>query len=352
MARLEIQRHFGEDEGILFFARLELDEDVVVYDKFYAEIPVFWDSTLTVGRFERDYEGDYRFQIGGATDIANEAWLTDRTVDGLAFEKSFALGTFSFYAAHPEFTIREEESLSVWEFSALAQLQFTERFGFDIGAQFFLGDDTSVVDIEDYEFKVDSLWTLFAGLRFNFNQNIAVKGIYYYQDGSLKENSAGAWNDVDQDSAGAWKFIVDVQQDLLGFTSLWLEYDQLDEEFFLPYGNAALTLPDEDWGNADAGTGFLGGDTKIWRVGATQEWSEKWSTWLYVAGHTIDNAGENSAGRAQDAKMLQWGLGVQYQYNPSVAFALGYIDVDWNGDAERTGYADDHRIQFRTQVVF
>jgi hypothetical protein len=354
MSRLEIQRHFGEDEGILFFARLDIDEDKVIYDKFYVDTPFFWDSTLTVGRFDRDFEGDYRFQIGGGTDIANEAWLTDRTVDGIAFEKSFALGSFNFYAARPADIPGwdSEETLDMWEFSAMAQLQFTEQFGFDVGAQFFLGDDASTIPFEDYEFKVDNLWTLFAGFRFNFNPNAALKGLYYHQDGSAKENSSGAWRDADGDSVGAWKVLVDVGQDLFGFTSLWLEYDHLDEGFFLPYGNIALTLPDEDWGNPNAGAGFVERDTNIWRVGATQQWNEKWSTWLYVAAHTVDNAGETSAGLARDAKMLQWGLGVEYQYNPSVAFALGYINADWNDDAERAGYADDHRIQFRTQVVF
>jgi opacity protein-like surface antigen len=353
MGRLEIQRWFGEDEGIFFYARLELD-GVVTYDKFYADIPFFWDSTLTVGRFDRDFEGDYRFQIGGATDIANEAWLTDRTVDGIGIEKSFALGTFNAYVAHPGDLpgVEPDTEASVWEAAAMAQLQFTERFAFDVGAQVFFGDDSSVVDFEDYGLKVDNLWTLFAGLRFDFNPNIALRGLYYYQDSSIEENSSGAWRDVDTDSVGAWKVIIDVKQDLLKFTSLWLEYDQLEAGFYLPYGNVALTLPDEDWGNVNAGSGVVGNDTTIWRVGAAQQWNDKWSTWLYAAGHTLDDGGLNAAGAARDAKLFQWGVGAEYQYNESVAFALGYIDVNWNGDAELAGYVDDHRIQFRTRVSF
>jgi hypothetical protein len=356
MARLEIQRWFGENEGIFLYARLDIDESGVVYDKLYADIPFYRDTTLTVGRFDRDFEGDYRFQIGGATDMANEAWLTDRTVDGIAFAKSFALGSFNFYVARPGdlpgVDPEGEDSFSVWEFSALAQLQFTEQFGFDIGAQVFMGDDVSFVAFEDYEYRLDNLWTLFAGFRFDFNPNIAFRGIYYHQDGSAEENSLGNWRDADTDSAGAWKVIVDIKQDLLGFTSLWLEYDQLDGEFYLPYGNVALTLPDEDWGNVRAGTGIVGHDTTIWRVGATQRWNDRWSTWLYAAGHTLDDGGQNAAGAARDAKLLQWGLGVEYQYNENVAFALGYLDANWNDDAELAGYADDHRVQFRTQVTF
>ncbi|MDR1622639.1 MAG: S-layer homology domain-containing protein, partial [Synergistaceae bacterium] len=328
MARLEIQRWFGEDEGIFFYARIEEGERTVFYDKFYADIPFFWDSTITVGRFDRDFEGEYRFQIGGATDIANEAWLTDRTVDGIAFDKSFGLGSFNFYAAHPaDLPGWEDESLSGWELAAVAQLQFTEQFGFDIGGQGLIGDDDSTVPVGDYSVKLNSLWTLFAGFRFNFNESIGFKGIYYYQDAGLENDETGAWLDVDLDSSNAWKVIVDVKQDLLKFTSLWLEYGQVDEDFYLPTGYTALTL--DNWDVAGGGDGFTEFKTKIWRVGATQQWNDKWSTWLYVASHTLEEAGVNV-----DAKLLQWGLGVEYQYTENVAFALSYINLDWDDDAE------------------
>jgi opacity protein-like surface antigen len=348
MARLEIQRWFGEDEGIFVYVRLEGDEEKKAnYEQFYADFPFYWESTLTVGRFERDFEGDYRFQIGGATDISNEAWLTDRTVDGIAFGKSFGLGSLNFYVAHPtDLPLWEDEAIALWELAALAQFQFTEQLGLDIGGQAFFGDDGSKVELGDFEVDVDSLWTLFAGVRFDFNEAVGLKGIYYYQDASVKENTSGGWQDVDLDNSSAWKVIVDVKQDLLKFTSLWLEYGQVDGDFYLPTGNTALTL--DNWDVPGGGDGFAAFKTKTWRVGATQQWTDKWSTWLYVANHTFEEAGDNT-----DAQLLQWGLGVEYQYTENVAFALSYIHLDWDEDAESLGdYADDHRIQFRTAVVF
>jgi opacity protein-like surface antigen len=50
--------------------------------------------------------------------------------------------------------------------------------------------------------------------------------------------------------------------------------------------------------------------------------------------------------------MLQWGLGVEYQYKENIAFALGYLGVDWNDAAQENGYTDDHVIRFRTGVTF
>jgi hypothetical protein len=268
-------------------------------------------------------------------------------VDGLGFSKSFGLGSVNFYVARPDdlptWGWDPEETLNLWELAALAQFQVTEQFGFDVGAQGLWGDDASAVVLEEDgdEFQIDHVWTVFGGLRFDFNPNLAFKGIYYYQgkDGSPE---------LELDSAKAWKLIVDVKQDLLQFTSLWLEYDYLDADFFLTYNNTALTLIDtEAWNTVHGGSPFAGFDTKIWRVGALQQWNEKWSSWVYAAGHTLERGAW-----AADAKMFQWGLGVEYLYNENVAFALGYVNVNWNGDAEAVGYADDHVIRFRTAVTF
>jgi hypothetical protein len=358
LARIEFHRWFGEDGNMYFYARAEEGDAGVAYDKFYVDFPFFMDTTATVGRFDRDFEGDYRFQIGGTTDIANDAWLTDRTVDGVALAKTFGLGSFNFYLAHPgdlPTLYPDEESLAMWEFAAIAQLQFSERFGFDLGLQAFLGDDTSTLTLDDAgtQGKIDNLWTIFAGVRFNFTPDIAFKGLYYHQGSSLEEDSSGTWRDADSDNTSAWKVAADVKQEAFGFTSLWLEYDYLEAGFYLPYNNTALTLTDEGaWNAKDGGVGIVDADTKIWRVGATQQWNDKWSSWLYVAGHTLENAGVSAAGAPRDAEALQWGLGVEYQYNENVAFALGYIDVDWNDHAENAGYADDHLIRFRTGITF
>jgi opacity protein-like surface antigen len=355
LARIEFQRWFGEDESIFFYARLEEGDSGVAFDKFYAEFPFFMDTTVTVGRFDRDFEGDYRFQIGGTTDIANDAWLTDRTVDGFALARSFGLGSFNFYVARPGDlpTLDPDEGLSMWEFAGLAQLQFSEQFGFDLGFQAFLGDEASTLTDDATSIEVDNIWTVFAGARFSFTPNIAFKGLYYYQGSSAEEDSTGVWRDADLDNTSAWKAIIDVKQEAIGFANLWLEYDHLEAGFYLPYNNTALTLTDDAWhSNGDAGIGFVDTDTDIWRVGATRQWNDKWSSWLYAAGHTLENGGLNAAGAPRDAKALQWGLGVEYQYNENVAFALGYIEVDWNGEAENAGFADDHLIRFRTGITF
>ncbi len=376
-ARLEIERWFGENEEMHFFARIDDDSEnnyspngsSLYFDKFYVEVPTWWDTKMTIGRFAPDFEVDYRFALPGATDMGNDSYLTDRTVDGLMVQKSTGLGTFSFYAAHPDnlpaWGVDGDSSISVWELYAVAQLRFNEQWGLDIGGQAFIGDDRSTFDTSysdpNYatgaQYRLDNLWTLYGGLSFGFTQSIALKGIYYYQNNSSEYNADPglyAWEDSRYDgSSGAWKVMLDVKQDLLKFTSLWLEYGQLEQGFYLPYGNVALTLRDTDrWNSKDGGAGFTPGDTSIWRVGAVQRWNDKWSTWGYAAQHTIDGVGVNGSGYSDDAKLLQWGLGAEYLYNPNVTFALNYVYADWNDDAERAGYQDEQRVQFRTQVTF
>ena len=354
MARLEFHRWFGADEGIYFYARLEEDEGNVKFDKFYADIPFAGSSVLTAGRFDRDFEGDYRFQIGGATDIANDAWLSDRTVDGLSIAKSFGAGSVNFYAARPGLPgFTPDEEFEAWELHLFTQFQFSERFGFDIGAQYFQGDDASVIDdvmgLGLFDIRVKNVWTLYGGLRFDFNPNIALKGLYAHQDSSMEMSplEAGLWQDLDADSAKAWKAIIDVKQELLKFTSLWLEYAHLDEGFYIPYNNTALTLVDEDrWNIISGGAGAIEFDMNIWRAGAIQQWNDKWFTWLYAAGHEL------TSDATPDYKGFQWGLGVEYLYNENVAFALNYIKMDWDDNAETDGFADADRIQFRTSVTF
>jgi hypothetical protein len=243
-ARLFIDRWFGEDESIRFHGRVNhepwYDANYAFIQHFWVEFPAFFDTRVTVGRFQTDWDAAYRFGTGGVTDISNISWLTDRRMDAMMLTKNFELGMFQVYAARPVMAIPagvdivEEELLFVnrdaWEIAARAVLQFTEQFGFDLGLQYFRGDDHTEVllagDFAGLGARFNSLFTVYGGLRFDFNQNIGLRGMYLHQqlnsdftfDGGLN------WVDADFDSTKAFRLAVDVKQDLLGFTSLWLGY--------------------------------------------------------------------------------------------------------------------------------
>ena len=346
--RLWIERWFGDEENPMH-AVIRLDEGTKNWSRFYAEIPFFFETTLTAGRFVWDLEDEY--YLGGATSLpetgsfaAYDSILTDRTMDALGLEKQWGMGKFIAYVAHPSNEYYDRggkapKTLGAWELFAMGKLQFTERFGFDLGLQAFLGDNAEYIDTASSSgWSFDNLWTIFAGLRFNFNDDIALKGIFYHQqlngDVWVPGAAGGVWKDADLDSANHWKLIVDVNQEALKFTSLWLEYGQMDKNFIVPAklgGNGALFT-------TDAFSYVLPDDLKYWRVALGQEWNDKWATHLFYNGYNFD----------KDVDLTEWGLGVQYTYNPSVKFGLNYVKIDWDDDKKN----DDHVLRFRTQVVF
>ncbi|MCR5347762.1 MAG: hypothetical protein K6E38_08285, partial [Fretibacterium sp.] len=144
------------------------------------------------------------------------------------------------------------------------------------------------------------------------------------------------------DDSNHWRLIVDVKQEALKYTSLWLEYGQYDQGFMVPAGvnGAGAVFVTEHLPSA------LNWDMKYWRIGLGQEWNEKWSTHLFYYGYKLDGIDGNDA--VYDDKMSEWGLGVQYKYNPNVKFGLNFVQADNNvkGDDK------DNIVRFRTQVTF
>jgi hypothetical protein len=351
-ARLFIDRWFGEDEGMHFRAVLRGDkgngeQGSENWKNFYVDVPFFFDTTLTVGRFGWDMGSAY--YLGGDTALpatggfaAFDSILTDRDLDGLGVTKDFGLGSVRAYVAHPKgekfFGSPDGVDYSAWEVFLMGKFQFTEQFGFDVGAQAFFGDNAEPARgnraISDTSLK--NLWTVFGGLRFNFNENIAFKGIFYHQKWNGDYWTGSGWRDVDADSANHWRLIVDVSQEMLKFTSLWLEYGQMDRGFVSPAGLnsqgsmfATDVMPDKT----------MLDDLKYWRVALGQTWNDKWATHLFYFGYSFD-------GKAFRDDLKEWGLGVQYTYNPSVKFGLNFVKADW-GDL-----GDEHIVKFRTQVTF
>lgn len=354
-ARIVFERWFGDEENPMHFVG-RLDGLGATWSRFYVEIPFFWDSKLTAGRFVWDMEDEY--YVDGATGVAAtggfmslDSWLTDRPAEGLGWSKEFGLGSVHAYVAHPNVGGDNDEAFlydpvameanvaenwGAWEFFLKGNFQFTEQLGFDVGVQAFLGDNAEPAAPAAGNFSLDSLWTVFGGLRFNFNDNIALKGIFYYQDYNADRWNGAAWVDADFDSVNAWKLVVDVKQEALKFTSLWLEYGQMDMGFITPVkmgGNGSLFATPRY-----ANRRMMWDDLKFWRVVANQVWTDKWATHLFYYNYDFD------LDATEDFK--EYGLGVQYTYNPSVTFGLNYLKVDYDNTD------DDDVIRFRTQVTF
>ena len=371
-ARIFFERTWGENDEYFFRARLrnegsdhggvaDSSNNSAYFDRFYVEMPFFFDTKFTVGRFNWAWEGDYKISLPETGGWTGDQVLTDWTFTGFGLTKNFGLGVVEGAVAHPDkklpitgLTFNDGDTLSNWMVMARASLQFTEQFGFDIGGQAYFGDnaewrlrvtDTATGSSEYYGEAFNKLWTIFAGLRFNFTDNIGLKGIFYHQKADTEvigrnpntgyfewqENGYGILDgDSYEDSANHWAAILDVKQEALKFTSLWLEYGQYKKGFVTRNDSGIF------YGALNATQQAIY-DTKYWRIGAGQQWNDQWATYLFYYGYDYD-----------ETKPKEWGLGVQYKMNDYTTFGLNYMHADKDNAADDK----DNVVRFRTKVTF
>jgi hypothetical protein len=335
VARLDLVRRFGEDEGNFFHAQINSYYGMsgLEMSKFYARFDV-GEWRMTAGRFSMDLETDRMVYYAGRMGYyAQGAWFTDMNNNGVGFSRVFSLGKFDMYVTRDALGSAESNA---WTVAARAALRFSEKFGVDVGANYFVVDRAERTGL-------DSVTTLWVAPKAELTQNIGLRGAVY-----LQSNSYGAEMDGEgiDSSPTAWKVVLDVRQDLLKFTSVWLEYDYLERDFILTRGGESLALSDA--GERDFfGSLVLGGDLSVWRVGLNQEWNDKWSSWLYYARYDFsDYPGMLGPG---DPSMDEISAGVEYRLNPHTTFALAYFYHKFNGDA----FLSKNRILvFRTAVWF
>ena len=191
---------------------------------------------------------------------------------------------------------------------------------------------------------------------YKFTNDVALKGIYYWQKLSSDRNDILDEAGVLDKSQYAFKAILDVKQNLLKFTDLWVEYSQMKNGFG---GNNGA-------GAADNNMYTLGGKSgepsvfyvrpvnnetsKLWYIRAEQKWNKKWSTFLrYVNA----NWGTDGVDNAYD-----WGVGVKYKLNPAITFMLAYDEINYGDNIApvTAGGSDlkgkDRVIFFQTDVKF
>ena len=414
-ARLWFERTFGENDEYFFAARIR-DEggqkgaaSDIRFDRFYVSMPFFMDTKFTVGRFNYNMGKAYIPSVKNTGGWFGDPVLTNLTVTGFALEKNFGMGNFLAYIAHDNKTPNAERKAGQfsntaadvlpfnsinrysWQLFAMGQFQFTENIGFDLGGQVFLGDNSSTAPrinpnaIAEQQGKVlnwegdenfKNLWTVFAGLRFNFNENIAIKGAFYHQKINAEQvridttaNTIGwrdygyGWTDNSNsrvDSANHWRAIIDVKQEALKFTSLWLEYGQYKEGFWAPQGMSSIFFSESTVLNPFVGGGSQAmADINYWRVILGQEWNEKWATYLFYYGYKVSdavakyNANTGAFLGYEDSKPYELGVGIQYKLNDATTMGLNYVHVD--SDLPAYTNEDDTKddlVRFRTAVSF
>ena len=333
------------DENSLFYAELRAGENEgngngrgdMEYARIrdmYLQTKLPWEIGLRVGRLLNDWEADRGFYD------ETDALFTDFRYDGFEFTKAWGgLKATAFVGRNTnrEMNNTGYENGSYMSYGLNLDWQISEQFFAGASAFFFDDDETNLAG--SYGFN-----TYGAYLGYDFTDAIGLKGIYYWQDIDEElANTLGGVASGAEDSPTAWKAVLTVDQDLLKFTGLRVEYMEQDNMFIgardyyglgTDTGEYAHVLQNMEWDNET---------TKMWFVRADQQWNEKWSSFIRYIHADLGTNGVDDAD--------SYGIAVKYQYTPAIAFRLLYDYVD-HGEGTQTYNGDEHVIQFRTTINF
>jgi len=372
-------KHNGETEFDLNRYRLWMSKQIddkttvtmriggsdVSWQRYYATIQLPWDSYLMVGQWNYDWEDEAGLYID------EDAWFTDQTLKGFYWRKNLEKGDITIFAAHNEDDEKVDDYTKLgdmYNYGARFNFQPNDKFRIALSGLYFdydndgtakmtyssavaprkLWDGTALVPSTNFESTYYDYGTYWADFGFTFSPGFEFKGAYYMQDHDGPNKAKF------DDSPNAYKAIIDVSQDALKFTSLWVEYAKFD-----PHFHTALS-PWDNFG-AELTPGLtMPAISNVWETEALfvkleQKWSDKWATFQRYG--QFDNSPEGyarDAGLTGSFDITNWTFGVQYWYTPTVLFELAYDDVDYDEgwtevDAD---LKDDSLVRLRTWIFF
>ncbi|WP_302294505.1 S-layer homology domain-containing protein [Pyramidobacter piscolens] len=308
MNRARLFLHRDLSDGVSFDARWHRGN----FDRWWVTAKDFMGLeglTMRGGQFYLDWEDE-----DGLYDD-NDAFNMDANYRGFDLKYNRGMFTVEGFAASNQGGNIYADNASDEYYGARLKFDFSEKFWLSLNGLWY-----NVGDNANYK-------TYWAGLGFSFMDGLELKGAYYMED----------IDGAAIDDPKAWKAILDVSQDVLKFTSLWVEYAQFDQGFYID--RSPWSFSDVLWpGDISAGV-TLPDDADVLFVKAKQKWNDKWSTIERYVKYDIDNF--------WDAK--EWSVAIGYQYSPNLYFELAYADMD--GSFFDPNY-DNNQIRFRTLLNF
>ena len=310
------------------------------WERYYITTKLPYDISFTVGRQNIDWEGDLGLYNG------NDAYVGDWTYEMLQFKKDWGMANLQLVFARQNdnngapVLDGDHSALEQFMIAGLANFNINEKFRAGLMGYYWITDDEAPLSTGG---ETDSdLLNIGVYAGFAFTPAVELKALYYWQD------QGGSWNDYGllDDNANAWKVILDVKQEALKFTSVWLEYGQIDNHFARFNENA-------NTGFDSIGASLMGNrphndnTAKMYGIRADQQWNDKWRTYVRYFATDYDTNGLDDA--------TNWTFGVGYRLNPAVEFELAYDQIDYgnSGTGNNGGRVDDdHMIRFRTFVTF
>ena len=296
--------------------------------------------TFKSGQFDIDFEGEDRLYYEGHEDHGMFMGLPYR---GMQLTKDFGLAEVTGFTA----SCVGDDGVSLLEadddgefYGLRLKLIFGEKVWLSGNYYIIKSGSAPIGPYESWpDFDAKTLW-IAAG--FKINEGVDLKGAYYKQD--LDNNTFVDENGNIIDTPKAWKVVLNVEQEVLKFTSLWAEYASFDAGFFTENVPYAFHVSFSDCYGALRGNewSMFPVDTKTLFVALKQQWNEKWSSFERYAHYDFDSDFD---------KVKDWAVGVGYQYTPNLYFELAYNRVD-AGDLAPNVFKKGDIIRFRTLLSF
>jgi len=364
------------DDKLTMIMRLGDDSrssDGTAWERYYAEVMFPWDFKVWIGKWNFDWEADDKIIY------AQESWFTGQTYKGFHAKKSWGNGYFAAFVAHSEDDMNTYTHGGV-DYDLLGDyyaygLRF--NFNFNDRMRFALSGIMKDPD-EDYDFPAGSTWAgndmqnvqqsvYWADFTLNFTPGFSLIGAYYIEDlddvpsavkiplrGDDRSKPATYTGTVSKtdDSPNAYKVVLNVDQSVLKFTSVWLEYANFDEGWqFFTFDDSYGTTPHSayDYHFDYSGvylplTYYVGSfEADVFRAYLYQKWSDKWGSFVSYTDVSYDGTG------AYQLDTEHWAVGFDYWYTPAVKFTLSYEDASFDDDHK---YKDDSLLRFRTWIFF
>jgi hypothetical protein len=357
---------------------MRLGGSSISWQRYFATIQLPWDSYLMVGQWNYDWEGEAGLYID------EDAWFTDQTLKGFYWRKNLAKGDITLFATHDEKDGKDKDGNDVggigdrYNYGARFNFNMNDKFRIAISGLYFdydndgnakltysssgaerrlwngngIAPSKAVPPAPAFESEYYDYGTYWADFGITFSPGFEFKGAYYIQD----HDGPNGVSHFD-DSPNAYKAIIDVSQDVMKFTSLWIEYAKFDPNF-----HTALD-PWDAFGAELTPNLTMPAVSNVWETEAIfvrleQKWDDKWVTYQRYGqfDHSMEGyaISPNYYGSGS-YDITNWTFGVQYWYTPTVMFELAYDDVDyddgWYNNIDKD-LKDDNLIRFRTHIFF
>jgi hypothetical protein len=353
------------DEKTTFTTRMGSASNTFQLYWFDTKDFLFNGLTLSMGKFNFDWEDDDKMRGPKTADSI----VGDPDGAFVGTRLAYKAGGVGLTALYGSTNWGKGGNYLTWDAGKAAhQGDFGDMDTYGLRAAFNLGDkvnlslnwlhyDNSSVK-KDYAGVVRKFDHYWANLGFNFFNGVKLKGAYHMQKWNLMEDGT-TWlktlKDYElaymDDDPKAWRVILDVDQNVLKFTSLWVEYAKYDGGFLVEHGNAFNSLGTGFSGGFDPDAAFyvMASDTKMLNIEAVQKWNSKFSTYEIFRK---TEAEDKIPIKYNADEVKYWSFGVAYKYSPALEFDLSYNDSKWANIDPKKEDKRNKGIRFRTVLSF